>query len=414
MTPLDRWAMSAQDIRLVGPECDLDDLFLFEQKRRVQRDRTVSLNGIVYEVDASLVGETVTLRFDPARRGRPVDVYFKGRKVEQAKRVDLYANCFVKRDHTTKALQPDQQARRSARGPVTCATSRPERRTDMYRQHFGLNQHPFTKEVDPEDLFPAAAAKELEVRLAHLLEMRGIGLVTGDSRQRQDLRRPQGPRRSSTPRSTASSTSASPRATSWTSTRPSPGRWVCPSSASRAALFRQIRTRSHPPRRRGPMPAHPRRRRGPSPAPRRPRRPAPPHQLRDGRREPALPAPARQPELRRRLAMAVHEALSQRIVVRLPPPRARPATRSPPTSPTCSGSPAPSSPLFEPAAHEALFQASSGLPRKINLLAHHALHRRRARPRQDRHRRARPGRSSRGRVDATPTLALLRRVLALY
>jgi type II secretory pathway predicted ATPase ExeA len=51
----------------------------------------------------------------------------------------------------------------------------------MYRQHFGLTHHPFSNEVEPEDLFPAAATKELEVRLAHLLEMRGIGLVTGDS-----------------------------------------------------------------------------------------------------------------------------------------------------------------------------------------------------------------------------------------
>ena len=108
-TPLDRWMTSAYDVRLVSPECDLDDLFLFEQKRKVQRDRTISLSGVVYEVDASLVGETVTLRFDPSRRGRPVDVYFKGRKVEQAKRVDLYANCFVRRDHTTKALQPDRR-----------------------------------------------------------------------------------------------------------------------------------------------------------------------------------------------------------------------------------------------------------------------------------------------------------------
>ena len=108
-TPLDRWSMAAHEVRLVGPECDIDELFLFEQKRRVQKDRTVSLNGVVYEVDASLVGETVALRFDPSRRGRPVDVYFKGRKIEQAKRVDLYANCFVRRDHTTKALQPDKR-----------------------------------------------------------------------------------------------------------------------------------------------------------------------------------------------------------------------------------------------------------------------------------------------------------------
>jgi transposase InsO family protein len=109
MTPLDRWMMAAHDVRQVGPESDLDEMFLFEQKRKVQSDRTVSLLGIVYEVDASLVGETVMLRFDPSRRGRPVDVYFKGRKIEQAKRVDLYQNCFVRRDHTTKALHPDKR-----------------------------------------------------------------------------------------------------------------------------------------------------------------------------------------------------------------------------------------------------------------------------------------------------------------
>lgn len=107
MTPLDRWMMAGSDVRLVGPDLDLDEMFLFEQKRKVQKDRTVSLQGVVYEVDASLVGETVTLRFDPSRRGHPVDVYFKGRKVERAKRVDLYANCFVRRDHATKALHPD-------------------------------------------------------------------------------------------------------------------------------------------------------------------------------------------------------------------------------------------------------------------------------------------------------------------
>lgn len=115
-TPLDRWAMAAGDVHLVGPEHDLEELFLFEQKRRVQKDRTVSLHGIVYEVDASLVGETVTLRFDPSRLGRPVDVYFEGRKIEQARRVDVYANCFVRRDHATKALVPDQRPEAPPRG----------------------------------------------------------------------------------------------------------------------------------------------------------------------------------------------------------------------------------------------------------------------------------------------------------
>jgi general secretion pathway protein A len=79
-----------------------------------------------------------------------------------------------------------------------------------------------------------------------------------------------------------------------------------------------------------------------------------------------------QPELRRRITMAVHEALNQRIVVRYHlPPLARTEVdaylahllRRAGTQLT----------LFEPAAVEALYQATQGLPRKINLLAHHTL-----------------------------------------
>ncbi len=99
LTPLDAWAMRSGEVRGVGPELDLREMFLLEAKRRVRADRTVSLDGIVYEVDASLVGEKVTLHFDPAKRGAPVDVWHGGKKIEQARVVDTYANCFVKRHH---------------------------------------------------------------------------------------------------------------------------------------------------------------------------------------------------------------------------------------------------------------------------------------------------------------------------
>jgi len=107
-TPLDAWAQASGDVRLPEPGLDLGALFLFEEKRKVAKDRTVSLRGVIYEVDAMLVGQTVTLRFDPSRTGRPVDVFYQGRHAGTAKVVDAYANCFVKRDHTTKALQPSQ------------------------------------------------------------------------------------------------------------------------------------------------------------------------------------------------------------------------------------------------------------------------------------------------------------------
>jgi general secretion pathway protein A len=77
-------------------------------------------------------------------------------------------------------------------------------------------------------------------------------------------------------------------------------------------------------------------------------------------------------ELRRRLSMAVHESLAQRIVVRYH--LAGLAREELPAYLThrlrlagCA------LPLFEPPAVEALFQATQGRPRKVNRLAHYAL-----------------------------------------
>jgi putative transposase len=107
-TPLDRWAMSAQKVRLPGPQLDLDALFLFEAKRRVQRDRTVSLNGTIFEVDALLVGETVTLRYDPAApASRGIEVWHKDQFVSRATVLDAYANCFVRRNRPSQSVEAD-------------------------------------------------------------------------------------------------------------------------------------------------------------------------------------------------------------------------------------------------------------------------------------------------------------------
>ena len=78
-------------------DLDLEDLFLFEARRKVQKDRTVSLDGVHYEVDAVLVDEKVTLRFEPNNR-KTVQVVFDGRRYADAKPVNIHANCHVKRD----------------------------------------------------------------------------------------------------------------------------------------------------------------------------------------------------------------------------------------------------------------------------------------------------------------------------
>jgi putative transposase len=88
-------------VKYLGSEVALDELFLTDAKRKVAKDRTVSLDGLVSEVDAALVGETVTLRLDASGPRRTVQVWHAGAKVHDAKVVDLYANCFVKRDRAS-------------------------------------------------------------------------------------------------------------------------------------------------------------------------------------------------------------------------------------------------------------------------------------------------------------------------
>lgn len=110
-TPLECWAQRAEQVRMIDPMLDLEALFLFEAKRRVERDRTVSLNGVLYEVDAALVGERVLLRYDPvAPASRGVEVWHAGEFRGRARVVDAYANCFVKRQRLSRTVHSDTPA----------------------------------------------------------------------------------------------------------------------------------------------------------------------------------------------------------------------------------------------------------------------------------------------------------------
>ena len=82
--------------------------------------------------------------------------------------------------------------------------------------------------------------------------------------------------------------------------------------------------------------------------------------------------PVGQYELRRRMAMAHHEALAQSVVVRYHLAGFRREEVEPylAHSVRLAGW---ELPLFEPAAGQALFQTSHGLPRQVSSLAHYAL-----------------------------------------
>jgi type II secretory pathway predicted ATPase ExeA len=241
----------------------------------------------------------------------------------------------------------------------------------MYRKHFGLSRHPFDKEIEVEDLSPSASGQELDIRLGHLLELRGIGLITGES----------GCGKTSACRKVLCALHTGLWRVFYVSL--STGNvmdlyktiaWEMglPTERSRAAVYKQIRAEVN---------------RVCAEARARPvlvvdeahnLRPDVLEDLRlltnyrmDSENRLCLLLVG-QAELRRRLAMSVYEALSQRIVIRY-----HFSGMGPEELPLyvahrlrLAGT---ELPLFEPAALEAVFQATQGLPRKVNNLGHHAL-----------------------------------------
>jgi type II secretory pathway predicted ATPase ExeA len=241
----------------------------------------------------------------------------------------------------------------------------------MYLKHFGLTHHPYERNIPTDEMYVSASMDELSTRLKHLIELRGIGLVTGD---------PGAGKTAACRRMTAGlhtgiyKTIYIPLSTGNPLDLYKSIAWELGLIAqrNRASLYKHIReevTRlcvdakirtvliideSH-------------------------------HLRNDVIEELrlltnyAMDSENRlcllfigQTELRRRIAMAVHEALNQRIVMRYHLPG---LTRDelPEYLNHLTKRAGCELPLFEPAAVEAIFQATKGLPRKVGLLAHHTL-----------------------------------------
>ena len=116
-TPLDRWAATGAEVRYPDAAgLDLEELFLFEAKRRVMKDRTLSLHGRLYEADAILIGQSVTVRYDPAAPpSRALQVVHEGRPAGLATPLDAYANTAVKRGSIERGDSEPPRSRLSIR-----------------------------------------------------------------------------------------------------------------------------------------------------------------------------------------------------------------------------------------------------------------------------------------------------------
>jgi general secretion pathway protein A len=241
----------------------------------------------------------------------------------------------------------------------------------MYLTHFGFTHYPFERALLPDELFASSSAREAQARLQHLVELRGIGLITGEvgsgktsvCRQLNASLHPGLYRLFYVTLSTGNVLDMY-KAITW--------QLGIPVERNRAAAYRTIHSeisRLVLESKINPVLVVDEA-----------------HHLRNEVLEDlrlltnyAMDAERRLclllvglTELRRRLRMAVHESLTQRIVVRY---HLSGLTRE--ETPDylshrlqlagCT------LPLFEPAAIEALFQATQGLPRKLNSAAHYAL-----------------------------------------
>ena len=241
----------------------------------------------------------------------------------------------------------------------------------MYRKHFALSRHVFDKCLEPDELFESSATAELSARLSYLIELRGIGLITGEP----------GSGKTTTCRKVVSSLHSglyrviyTPLSTGNVMDLYKSLCWELGLSTerSRAALYRAIKTEitrlCHETKVRPVIVIDEA------------------QNLRSEVLEDlrlltnyAMDSENRmcllligQAELRRRLRMAVHESFNQRIVVRYHHVGlARDEIAVYLTHMLrLAGT---ELPLFEHSAIEAIYKASSGAPRKVNGLAHQSL-----------------------------------------
>ncbi|MBW6487311.1 MAG: Mu transposase C-terminal domain-containing protein [Syntrophobacterales bacterium] len=99
-TPLARFAAHTPCLRH-APD-NLRDYFRQTVLRRVAKDRTVTINGRLFEAPVRLIGKRVTL-FYHDDHPEAVEVVFNGQSHGMIPLVDIHVNCRVKRDKNSQA-----------------------------------------------------------------------------------------------------------------------------------------------------------------------------------------------------------------------------------------------------------------------------------------------------------------------
>jgi len=94
-TPFARFTSKMECLR--EAPANLRDYFRKTARRRVAKDRTVSLDGRIFEAPVALIGKQVTLLYHEGEEDR-IEVLFNGQSHGLLHALDIHVNCRVKRD----------------------------------------------------------------------------------------------------------------------------------------------------------------------------------------------------------------------------------------------------------------------------------------------------------------------------
>jgi len=97
-TPLEAWLECTKYITVMDASIDLDRVFYHVQYRKVYKDSTFTLDGVLYETQSILSGSKIKLSYDPVPERRRVFVELGGKDYGEARPVDSFANAHVIRN----------------------------------------------------------------------------------------------------------------------------------------------------------------------------------------------------------------------------------------------------------------------------------------------------------------------------
>lgn len=102
--PILRWESdTSTEIRRANLDV-LNDAFLWEDERKVDKTGILSLSGNEYEVSTELEGQEVTVRYDPYDLSKPLQVYWEGKRYPDA----IPATIHHHHHKEVKKTQPDE------------------------------------------------------------------------------------------------------------------------------------------------------------------------------------------------------------------------------------------------------------------------------------------------------------------